>query len=137
MGVTQVVAEFDVYLAGKLKDDLHLLQYPLRPSYRGYGDQGELFKVDMAIEHNLQTAQHPSEKQTSSKDGSGHKVPEVDSLRLHYKLETGTANYDRNAVDHRVRRLIVDNEFRSTLTILRVIESIIRVRSSQTIASAS
>lgn len=44
----EVVAEFDVYLAGQLKDDLHLLQYPLRPSYRAYGDQGQLFKVEMS-----------------------------------------------------------------------------------------
>jgi len=58
---------------------LHLLQYPLRPSYRAYGDQGELTKVDVANEGQ-----------------------EVESLRMHYKLATQSQNYDGNAVDHRV-----------------------------------
>ena len=34
----EVVAEFDVCLAGSLRDQLQLLQYPLRPNYRHYGD---------------------------------------------------------------------------------------------------
>lgn len=34
-------------LAGKLKDGLHLLQYPLRPSYRSYGDQGDMLKFEL------------------------------------------------------------------------------------------
>ena len=29
-----IVAEFDVYLNGNLNEQLHLLQYPLRPHYR-------------------------------------------------------------------------------------------------------
>jgi hypothetical protein len=29
-----VIAEFDVCLSGALKDQLQLLQYPLRPRYR-------------------------------------------------------------------------------------------------------
>ena len=66
-------------LTGKLKDDLHLLQYPLRPSYRAYGDQGELSKVEVANEGQ-----------------------EVESVRMHYKLATQSQNYDANAVDHRV-----------------------------------
>jgi len=37
-----VVAEFDICLSGALRDQLMLLQYPLRPRYRKYGDQGEL-----------------------------------------------------------------------------------------------
>ena len=45
----QVVAEFDVLLAGQMKDDVHILQYPLRPNYRRYGDQGELKKVEMSV----------------------------------------------------------------------------------------
>lgn len=47
----EVIAEFDVVLAGQMRDDIHLLQYPLRPSYRPYGDQGELVKVEMAVTH--------------------------------------------------------------------------------------
>ena len=38
----EVVAEFDICLAGSLRDQLQLLQYPLRPNYRQYGDQGIL-----------------------------------------------------------------------------------------------
>ena len=34
----EVVAEFDICLAGALKDTLQLLQYPLRPRFRPYGD---------------------------------------------------------------------------------------------------
>ena len=32
-----------------MKDDVHVLQYPLRPNYRRYGDQGELKKVEMCV----------------------------------------------------------------------------------------
>lgn len=32
-----------------MKDDVHILQYPLRPNYRRYGDQGELKKVEMCV----------------------------------------------------------------------------------------
>jgi hypothetical protein len=38
-----------VLLAGRMKDDVHIFQYPLRPNYRRYGDQGELKKVEMCI----------------------------------------------------------------------------------------
>ena len=34
----EVVAEFDICLAGSLKDQLKLLQYPLRPANRPYTD---------------------------------------------------------------------------------------------------
>ena len=44
-----MLAEFDVLLAGQMKDDVHVLQYPLRPNYRRYGDQGELKKVEMCV----------------------------------------------------------------------------------------
>ena len=43
------MAEFDVLLAGQMKDDVHILQYPLRPNYRRYGDQGDLKKVEMSV----------------------------------------------------------------------------------------
>lgn len=33
-----VVAEYDVCIGSALKDNLQLLQYPLRPRYRQYGD---------------------------------------------------------------------------------------------------
>ena len=45
----EVVAEFDICMAGSLRDHLHLLQYPLRPSYRQYGDQGTLKQVKVAV----------------------------------------------------------------------------------------
>ena len=34
----EVIAEFDICLAGSIKDTLQLLQYPLRPRFRPYGD---------------------------------------------------------------------------------------------------
>ena len=34
----EVIAEFDICLAGSLRDYIQLLQYPLRPNYRHYGD---------------------------------------------------------------------------------------------------
>ena len=46
----EVVAEFDICLAGSLRDQLQLLQYPLRPNYRHYGDQGTLKEVQVTIE---------------------------------------------------------------------------------------
>ena len=51
----ECIAEFDVCLAGALKDQLHLLQYPLRPNYRNYGDQGDLVKIEQGIVSNLVT----------------------------------------------------------------------------------
>jgi hypothetical protein len=45
----ELVAEFDICLAGALKDSLQLLQYPLRPRFRPYGDQGVLKSVEMAV----------------------------------------------------------------------------------------
>lgn len=48
----EVVQECDVYL-NRMYDppdfvgDLYVLQYPLRPDYRPYGDQGELDRVDL------------------------------------------------------------------------------------------
>jgi len=42
-----VVAEFDVVLDSNPDLQLHLLQYPLRPCYRPYGDEGELTAVRM------------------------------------------------------------------------------------------
>ena len=34
----ECIAEFDICLAGSLRDQLQLLQYPLRPNYRPYQD---------------------------------------------------------------------------------------------------
>lgn len=43
------IAEFDICLNGNLKEQLQLLQYPLRPRYRQYGDQGTLNQVELGI----------------------------------------------------------------------------------------
>jgi hypothetical protein len=61
----EIVSEFDV-LTGD-SEDLFLLQYPLRPRYRPYGDQGSL------------------------KSGS----ISGDTLNLSYKLNTNNINFDR------------------------------------------
>ena len=55
----QVVESFDLYInntgTGQVgqgfegANELHLLQYPLRPFNRPYGDQGKLLKVEAAF----------------------------------------------------------------------------------------
>ena len=85
-----VVAEFDVCLNGALKDQLMLLQYPLRPRYRQYGDQGELSQAFLAINSKTVTDQSLTKI-----------VEEPSSLKLLFNLDAGV-NFDRNAVDHRI-----------------------------------
>ncbi|TNV81381.1 hypothetical protein FGO68_gene8998 [Halteria grandinella] len=93
----EVIAEFDVVLAGQMRDDIHLLQYPLRPSYRPYGDQGELVKVEMAVTH-----QQAQNQQAAPKASEQPFLKQFDGLRLHYGLHKASPNYDENAVDHRI-----------------------------------
>ena len=50
MADEDIELEFDVYMNGSLNEQLHLLQYPLRPHYRHYGDQGNLESVEMGIQ---------------------------------------------------------------------------------------
>ena len=45
----ECIAEFDICLAGSLRDQLQLLQYPLRPNYRPYADQGELTHAQVGV----------------------------------------------------------------------------------------
>ena len=92
-----VVAEFDVCLNGSLKDQLQLLQYPLRPRYRQYGDQGQLDNVELGINSKYQTVA----SQVDSTQTQRRIVKEPASLKMHYNLDSGV-NYDRNAVDHRI-----------------------------------
>ena len=108
----QVVAEFDVFLTPKMKDDIHLLQYPLRPSYRPYGDQGELIKVEMAVQSHLPAGGIPSQNgATDAKEKQ--KAPEIEAIRLHYGLNKASPNYDENACDNKVRYwqviILIDN----------------------------
>lgn len=62
----EVVMEMDVVTG--TSDDLFLLQYPLRPRYRPYGDQGSLKSASISGEN----------------------------LSLTYKLNTNNINYDRS-----------------------------------------
>ena len=41
----ECLMEMDVYIQ-PLQQDLHVLQYPLRPADRPYGDHGSLMKVE-------------------------------------------------------------------------------------------
>lgn len=41
----ECLMELDVYI-DSFQQDLHILQYPLRPADRPYGDHGHLVKVD-------------------------------------------------------------------------------------------
>ena len=88
-----VVEEFEVCLSGDLKDQLMLLQYPLRPRYRQYGDQGDFFKAELAI--------HSKNKEDKTK-GTKKIEEEPANLKLHYQLKPGV-NYNQNADDHRIK----------------------------------
>ena len=46
----EVIAEYDICLAGSIREQLQLLQYPLRPCFRQYGDHGTLKNVEVAVE---------------------------------------------------------------------------------------
>lgn len=79
-----VVQECDVYLNGMYDPpdfvgDMYVLQYPLRPTYRPYGDQGYLERVDL---------KHKSRR-----------------LRFVYKLQKN-ANYDDDSEDRLQRHVL-------------------------------
>ena len=59
-----IVDSFDLFInmpKATDQDELHLLQYPLRPHDRPYGDQGQLLKVEACFE----------DKQSESAEKSG------------------------------------------------------------------
>eukprot|EP00347_Sterkiella_histriomuscorum_P010732 403375132 len=95
----EVLAEFDVCLAGKLKNNIHLLQYPLRPNYRQYGDQGNIFKMEVGL--TLQS-QLPTSAGQNAKQREVQSAQFDENFKLHYKLNKDSQNYDSNAVDHRI-----------------------------------
>ena len=79
-----VVQECDVYLNGMYDPpdfvgDMYVLQYPLRPTYRPYGDQGYLERVDL---------KHKSRR-----------------LRFVYKLQKND-NYDDDSEDRLQRHVL-------------------------------
>eukprot|EP00742_Colponemidia_sp_Colp-10_P003579 GILJ01003811.1.p1 GENE.GILJ01003811.1~~GILJ01003811.1.p1 ORF type:complete len:258 (+),score=48.46 GILJ01003811.1:38-811(+) len=76
----EIVRELDVYVSSNLIEQLYLLQFPLRPLYRPYGDQGALSEVRlrpvqqrlemdyqinaMKATHDEDTAEYKTSKQT-------------------------------------------------------------------------
>ena len=68
-----------------------LLQYPLRPRYRQYGDQGDLVKAELAV--------HSKNVETK---GTKRIEEEPANLKLHYQLNSGV-NYNHNADGHRIK----------------------------------
>lgn len=76
-----------------------MLQYPLRPHYRQYGDQGELESVEMGIQ--------------STPIAGGKLQKEVSNLKLHYKLATAH-NYDKNALEHRITHQTLESSIVDT-----------------------
>ena len=84
----EVVAEFDICLAGSLRDQLQLLQYPLRPCYRQYGDHGELKRVEVAVETRADEKAAPSGNGLSANDENKKKYLKEDtSLKMTYQLQ--------------------------------------------------
>lgn len=78
----QVVCELDVVLNGSCQGQLCLIQYPLRPRYRPYGDQGNL---------------------ASGKLGDN-------SLELTYSLDTSGPNYDRKSNEYDKKEQILQSK---------------------------
>ena len=68
----ECLMELDVYI-DNLQEDLHILQYPLRPADRPYGDHGPLIKVD-------QMGEGPSNEQIEGENT-------ISNLRMTYQLE--------------------------------------------------
>ena len=97
--------EFDVCLAGKIKDTLHMLQYPLRPNYRPYGDQGELTKVEVGLVTSVSSTLNNMSNSIATAQNRNVKVEE-DNFKMHYRLNRQSQNYDNNATDHKVRTLV-------------------------------
>ena len=91
----EVVAEFDICLAGSLKDQLKLLQYPLRPVSRPYSDQGDLVRAQLGIDSRY-APQTPD-----SKEPNQRVIREEGGLKLIYELNE-SRNYDANAT-HRIK----------------------------------
>jgi hypothetical protein len=81
----ELIFETDIYLAGKLLkshlgeliNELYVFQYPLRPSERNYGDEGEL--TSMTINKS-----------------------EEDKIKLNYTVDTRSKNFDSTNVENRV-----------------------------------
>ena len=83
----ECLMELDVYI-DNMQEDLHILQYPLRPADRPYGDHGPLVKVD-------QMGEGPSNEQIEGENT-------ISNLRMTYQLEDQIKNYDQDAIDNRV-----------------------------------
>lgn len=83
-----VVEEFDIDLTQFDGHQLSMLQFPLRPRYRPYGDQGDLTEAAFK--------------------GVNH--PDLAQLELSYDIHLDTPNYNANADRHRVTK----QEFSST-----------------------
>ena len=98
-------------MAGHLSEQLHLLQYPTRPSFRPYGDQGVLAAAEMAIV----SKQVVDEKQDKSAFEllKPKVVQEEANLRFHFDLDV-TENFDSNAVEHRIRRHVLESQIVDT-----------------------
>ena len=86
-------------LVSKLKDDLHVLQYPLRPNYRAYGDQGELTKVEVCVSSELKGGNAFDQKYQKV-------INDLESFKFHFKLNQESNNFDRCAVDNMVMNRI-------------------------------
>ena len=86
----ECLMELDVYIDNQ-QEDLHILQYPLRPADRPYGDHGPLVKVD-------QMGEGPSNEQIEGENT-------ISNLRMTYQLEDQMKNYDQDAIDNRVSLL--------------------------------
>ena len=117
--VDEVVAEFDVCLAGSLREQLQLLQYPLRPSYRQYGDQGRLKDVQVAVETRTIAGQDGTVKAAAAQAGGEDAADlavsrEATNLKLVYELDRDSQNYDANAVEHRVQEHCLKTELVDT-----------------------
>jgi len=84
----QVELELEVVLNKTFEEELALLQYPLRPRYRPYGDQGSISKASLS----------------------------ANSLELTYDLQKASPNYDKTASDFSVSQQTLKSQKVNPLT---------------------
>ena len=82
----EVIIEYDVVL--NTPQPVSLLQYPLRPRYRSYGDQGSLLSASIS----------------------------EDYLHLHYSLDTNSKNFDRSNSEFKRDTQILSGKYIKPLT---------------------
>jgi hypothetical protein len=90
----ELLFELDIQINSDLQANLNLLQYPLRPRYRPYGDQGSLQTAQLGLQ--------PKFTQDNNSSAARTLIQEPVGIKMHHHLATTSSNYDKNAREHRI-----------------------------------